>query len=90
MSLGKEAAMNAELRSSARRTGCADARREPCLTERSQQCKGGLGAWQHCYTVKERRDPRMQGKEMLARQGNVVSVCGQHRHGTGYVKARVR
>ena len=47
MSLNREAAMNAELRSSARRTGRAGASREPCLTERTQQCQGGLGAWKH-------------------------------------------
>ena len=64
MSLRKEAAMNAELRSSASRTGCAGARRKLCLTERST------------YTVRERTDPRMQGKETLARQSNVVVRAG--------------
>ena len=28
------------------------------------------------YTVKERTDPHMQGKETLARQGNVVARAG--------------
>ena len=77
MSMSKEAAMNAELRSSSRRTVCAGARREPCLTERSQQRQGvGLEPVNMTYTVKERTDPRMQGKETLARQNNVVVPAG--------------
>ena len=65
MSLSREAAMNAELRSSARRTGCAGARREPCVTERTQQCQGGLKAW---------KDD--QGESDACRQGNVVARAG--------------
>ena len=61
-----EAAMNAELRSSARRTGCAGARRDPCLTERSQQCHFGPEAWKHD----------------LHGQGERHSNVGWHRQGT--------
>ena len=68
MSLGREAAMNAELRSSARRTGCASARRELCLTERTQQCQGGPKAWN--------RDLYDQGESDACRQGNVVARVG--------------
>ena len=74
MSLSREAAVNAELRSSARRTGCAGARREPCLTERTQQCRVGLEPGNMIYTIKERTDPRIQGKRRLpgrARSGRV-------------------
>ena len=76
MSLCKKAAMNDELRSSARRTGCAGARREPCLTERTQQCQGGLRAWKHdLYDQGEDRTSDA-GKVTLAVQGNVVARAG--------------
>ena len=68
-----EAAMNAELRSSARRTGCAGARRELCLTERSQQCQSGPKAWKH--------DLHSQGESDACRRGN-VETRAWHRRGT--------
>ena len=61
MSLSREGAVNAELRSSARRTGCAGARREPCLTERRVGSEPG----NMIYTIKERTYPRMQEKRRL-------------------------
>ena len=72
MSLSEEAAMNAKLRSSARSTVCAGARREPCLTERSQQCQGGLGAWKHDLHGQGEDRPSDAREETLAKQDNVV------------------
>ena len=75
MSLGSEAATNAELRSSAKRTGCADAIRESCLTERTQ-CQGGLRAWKHDLYDQGEDRPSDAGKVTLAGQGNVVARAG--------------
>ena len=83
MPLSREAAMNAELRSSVRRTACAGARREPCVTERTQQCQGGLGAWEHDLQSNA-------GEGDACQAGQRRDACGQHRHGTDFVKARVR
>ena len=89
-SLSKEAAMNAELRPSARRTGCAGARREPCLTERSQQCQGGLGAWKHDLHGQREDRPSDAGEGDACHAEQRRGACGQHRHGTDFVKVRVR
>ena len=57
----------AELRSSARR-----ARREPCLAERSEQCQGGLEAWEHDLHGQGEDRPSDAREETLHRQDNVV------------------
>ena len=76
MSLSGGAATNAELRSSARRTACAGARREPCLTERTQQCQGGLRPWVRDLHDQGEDRPSDAGEETLTGQGNVVARAG--------------
>ena len=76
MSLSREAAMNAELRSSARRTGFPGARREPCLTERTQQRQGGLRAWKPDLHDQGEDRPSDAGKVTLAWQGTAGVRAG--------------
>ena len=84
--LGAEAAASAELRSSARRTERAGARREPCLTERDRSSAKvglepeGIGtepehrAVRAGSTSREWTDPRMQEQETLAGSGIVTPL----------------
>ena len=83
-SLGAEAAVSAELRSSARRTERSGTRREPCmLNDRSSAGVGlepeGIGADPDARavragsTAREWTDPQMRGQETLAGHGIVVA-----------------
>ena len=87
MSLSKEAAMNAEFRSSTRRTGCEGARRGPRLTERSQQCQGGLGACKHDLHGHGEDRPSDAGERDAWQAEQRRGACGQHRPGTDFIKA---
>ena len=57
------------LRSSARRTERAGARREPCMPNDSSSAKVGL----ELEGMRERTDPRMQEQETLAGNGIVMA-----------------
>ena len=52
--------------------------------------EGGLGAWKHDLHSQGEDRPSYAGEGDACQAGQRRGACGQHRHGTDFVKARVR